>query len=390
MRPLSNLLVLDFSTLLPGPMATLLLAEAGAEVIKIERPDTGEDMRQYEPRWGTDGAIFALLNRGKKSLSLDLKLASDRAQLHSIIVGADVLVEQFRPGVMSRLGLDYESVAKLNPRIIYCSISAYGQTGPKRDTPGHDINLLAETGLLALSMSDSSDPVMPPTPLADIAGGAYPAALNILLALQERSVTGRGRHLDISMGDNVLTLAYWALARGWATGQWPGNRTDLVTGASPRYRLYGTRDGRVVAAAPLEQKFWDNFCRLIGVPRELRDDRIDPAATAAAVGAIIVSETAQVWAERFDSTECCCSIVGDLQSAVADLHFKSRGLFEHVVSNADGARMPALPVPIDPAFRAAPGTDLSAPTLAAYPTAQPPMPEEEPHPVKRSDDAKAI
>jgi len=152
LRPLQGVLVLDFSTLLPGPMATLLLAEAGAEVVKIERPGSGEDMRAYPPRWGADGVNFAMLNRGKKSLALDLKNPEHRAKLAPLLARADIIVEQFRPGVMQRLDLDYASVAKINPRIIYCSITGYGQTGPKRDVAGHDLNYIGDTGLLALSM----------------------------------------------------------------------------------------------------------------------------------------------------------------------------------------------------------------------------------------------
>src|SRR5262249_43544923 len=147
MRPLAGLFVLDFSSLLPGPLATLLLAEAGAEVVKIERPERGEEMRSHEPKWGRDSASFALLNRGKKSLALGLKQGADRARLAPLIERADVIVEQFRPGVMARLGLDYAAVAKVNPAIVYCSITGYGQASPKRDVAGHDLNYIGDAGL---------------------------------------------------------------------------------------------------------------------------------------------------------------------------------------------------------------------------------------------------
>src|SRR5437763_9472399 len=146
MRPLEGLVVLDFSTLLPGPLATLLLAEAGAEVIKIERPG-GDELRAWEPRCGTDSVQFTMLNRGKKSIVLDLKDPADRATLDPLLQRADVLVEQFRPGVMARLDLAYENVSRINPRLVYCSITGYGQRGPKMGTAGHDLNYLAETGL---------------------------------------------------------------------------------------------------------------------------------------------------------------------------------------------------------------------------------------------------
>src|SRR5688500_4820002 len=160
-QPLAGVLVLDFTTLLPGPLATLMLAEAGAEVVKIERPQ-GEETRSYPPGWEGESAIFALLNRGKKSVALDLKITTERERLLPLLRRADVLVEQFRPGVMARLGLDYETLEKVNPRLIYCSITGYGQNGPKRDVAGHDLNYIGDTGLLSLSMGPLDSPVVPP------------------------------------------------------------------------------------------------------------------------------------------------------------------------------------------------------------------------------------
>jgi alpha-methylacyl-CoA racemase len=365
MRPLEGLFVLDFSTLLPGPLATLILAEAGAEVVKVEPLERGEEMRAHLPKWGRDSASFALLNRGKKSIALDLKNAAERARLDPLLEGADVLVEQFRPGVMARLGLDYRTVAERNPGVVYCSITGYGQASPKRDVAGHDLNYIGDAGLLALSMGDAARPVVPPALVADIAGGAYPAVLNILLALQERRRTGRGRHLDVAMADNVFPFMFWALGQGFAGGAWPKNCAERLTGGSPRYALYRTSDGRMVAAAPLEQKFWDTFCDIIELDRELRDDRKDSAATRVRVAAIIEGETAEVWRARFAGRDCCCSIVADISDAIADPHYVGRGLFAHVLGNPEGATMPALPMPIDPAFRGPAPAPLSSPALGA-------------------------
>lgn len=366
MRPLDNLLVLDFSTLLPGPMATLLLAEAGAEVIKIERPGTGDDMRGYAPRWGRDGASFALLNRGKKSLAVDLKTGDGRARLAPLIARADVIVEQFRPGVMQRLGLDHETVSAINPGIIYCSITGYGQTGPKAMAAGHDLNYIGDAGMLGLSMGTPESPVIPPALIADIAGGAYPAVMNILLALETRRRTGRGARLDVAMADNVFPFLFWGLGQGLAAGSWPGNGADLFTGGGPRYRLYPTRDGRMVAAAPLEQKFWETFCDLIGLDEAHRDDARDPAGAAAAVARIIASRDAAHWRAVFDGRDCCATIVATLEEAVADPHFQARGLFSRQLANEEGAAMPALPVPIDAAFRDPPPDPLPAPALGGH------------------------
>ncbi|WP_244913960.1 CaiB/BaiF CoA transferase family protein, partial [Methylobacterium frigidaeris] len=230
MRPLEGILVLDFSTLLPGPLATLLLAEAGAEVVKVERPGRGDEMRTYEPKWGRDSVNFALLNRGKKSLAVDLKDPAERERIMPLVRRADVIVEQFRPGVMARLGLDYDSVRALNPKVVYCSVTGFGQTGPKRDVAAHDLNYIADTGLLALSMGPPEAAVVPPALIADIAAGAYPAVMNVLLALQARERNGEGCHLDVAMTDNLFPFMYWALGAGEAAGAWSGNGEDLVTG----------------------------------------------------------------------------------------------------------------------------------------------------------------
>ena len=366
MRPLEGVFVLDFSTLLPGPMATLLLAEAGAEVVKVEHPDQGEELRSYEPKWGADSASFALLNRGKRSIALDLKLSADQARLAPLLARADVLVEQFRPGVMARLGLGYDAVSAVNPGVVYCSITGYGQTGPKCGDAGHDLNYIGDTGLLALSMGSPASPVVPPALIADIGGGAYPAVINILLALQDRQHTGRGRHLDVAMSDNLFPFAFWALGSGLAAGHWPGSGTELLSGGTARYHLYPTRDERYVAVAAIEQRFWDTFCEIIGLEPHLRRDRDDPAATLQRVGKIIAGEGAALWRERFAGRDCCCTVVSGLEAALRDPHFQARGLFRHVLSNDRGDVLPALPVPIDPAYRSPPEQALVAPALGAH------------------------
>jgi alpha-methylacyl-CoA racemase len=349
MQPLAGITVLDFSTLLPGPLASLLLAEAGAEVIRIERPDGGDEMRGYEPRFGTDSANFAILNRGKKSIAIDLKRSDALEKLRPLISRADVLIEQFRPGVMNRLGLGYESLRAVNPGLVYCSITGFGQDGPRAQFAGHDLNYLALSGLLGLVRGADGAPTLPFTPIADIAGGSYPAVLNIMLALYSRQRSGSGCHLDISMAESVFTLGYWALAQGHADGRWPSPGGELITGGSPRYQVYATADGGYVAAAPLEQRFWENFCRLIGLDERHANDAADPQATRAAVAAIMRSRPTQYWQGRFDGQDVCCSIVRSLAEAVQDPHYRSRGLFTQTVRSG-AARMPALPLPLAPQF----------------------------------------
>jgi alpha-methylacyl-CoA racemase len=363
--PLSGIRVFDFSTLLPGPLATLLLAEAGAEVIKIERPD-GEDMRRFQPLWGAESVSFALLNRGKKRVAADLKDAKVRDRILELAKTADVVVEQFRPGVMDRLGLGYAAFRAVNPRIVYCAISGYGQTGPRKDRAGHDLNYIGDAGLLALSCGQPGNRVVPPALVADIAGASYPAVINILLALRQRDMTGEGSFIDISMAECVFPFMFWALGAGFATGQWPGNGADLLTGGSPRYRLYETRDGKVAAVAAIEQRFWTSFCAAIGLEPELIDDERDKAATILRVGKIIASKTAAEWLPIFDQADCCCSIVQDLPAALADPHFKARGLFAARLVNAKGQAIPAIPVPITPPLRPGAASDASSPALGAH------------------------
>jgi crotonobetainyl-CoA:carnitine CoA-transferase CaiB-like acyl-CoA transferase len=361
--PLDGILILDFSTLLPGPLAALLLAEAGAEVIKVERPGTGDEMRSYHPQFGSTAVNFALLNRGKRSIALDLKDPADRSRLASLLARADVVIEQFRPGVAARLGIDAASVHAVNPRAVHCSISGYGQDGPYRDRAGHDLNYIAEAGMLGLSAGPDGAPVLPPALIADIAGGTYPAVVNILLALYQRERTGVGIALDIAMADNVLTFLYWAMGDTWL-GKPPVPGGELVTGGSPRYDIYRSADGRWIAAAALEDRFWVELCALLELPAELRDDSRDPAASRAGVAAAFAGRPAAEWAVEFAARDVCCSIVLSTEESLAHPQFAARGLFDRRIADAGGAQLPALPVPIVPALRR-PDVVLGYPDLGA-------------------------
>ena len=354
--------VLDFTTLLPGPMATLLMAEAGATVTKVERPGMGDEMRNYEPRLGTTSVNFALLNRGKRSLAIDLKADDAHERLRPLLEGADVLVEQFRPGVMARLGLGYADVAEINPGIVYCSITGYGQEGARAGIAAHDLNYVADAGLLDLVAGTDGEPVLPHALIADIGAGAYPAVMNVLLAVLERDRTGTGRHLDIAMTDGVLAWMYWAYGNGLVDGQWPRRGAELLTGASPRYAIYRTADGRHVAAAPLEERFWTALCDMLDLPEELRDDARDPDATKAAIAERFARHPAAEWEKRFAGADVCCSIVRTVEEAAADPAFAARGLFDRVTGDGAGATTPALPVPLDPGLLD-PAARAAAPAL---------------------------
>jgi crotonobetainyl-CoA:carnitine CoA-transferase CaiB-like acyl-CoA transferase len=339
---LAGLKVLDFSTLLPGPLAGRMLAAAGATVWKIERPG-GEDMRRLGAAAGGVSIAWRLLNAGKEVLELDLKDAADRERLEPLLAQADVLIEQFRPGVMARLGLGYEALSARFPRLVYCSITGYGQTGGLAGRAGHDLNYLAETGLLALGQPGAAGPVVPPVLAADIAGGSYPAVINILMALEQRRRTGRGVHLDVAMSRNLLPFAWWAIGEALGTGVWPGAGDALLTGGSPRYQLYPTSDGRWLAAAPLEDRFWEVFCEAIELPAPWRRSS-DAAAVRQAVAERIRSRPAAEWEQRLGPLDACCTLVATLEEALTRSPVRDQGAIGTLAA-------PILPLPVDRMLR---------------------------------------
>lgn len=363
MAPLHSLLVLDFSTLLPGPLASLMLAEAGAEVIKIERPCSGDEMRSYEPKIGADSVNFHLLNHGKRSIAIDLKAPDALERLRPLIARADILIEQFRPGVMARLGFGAEALQAINPGLVYCSITGWGQTGPKAQVAAHDLNYMAETGLLGLTGGSDGAPVLPPILAADIAGGTMPAVINILLALRERDRTGVGAVLDIAMTDALFTFAYWGLGNGLHANQWPGRGDALVTGGSPRYNIYRTSDGAYIAVAPIEDRFWSVFCDLIALDAAFRHPDAAPNGAIAAVAARIAGRTAEEWRTLFAGHDVCCSVVATLEEAFADPHVRQRRL-RMLADDRPPESGLVLPLPIDPRFRV--DATQSAPALGEY------------------------
>jgi len=348
-RPLTGIKVVDFSTLLPGPLATLLLAEAGAAVTKIEKPG-GDDMRHFPPFLAGRSAAYRLLNNAKTIVELDLKSAKGKAQALQLAGTADVVVEQFRPGVMDRLGLGYETLKASNRNLIYCSITGYGQAGPRAKEAGHDINYLGMTGLLAQSWGDTEKPALPLTQIADIGGGSLPAVINILLALIGRERMGQGCHLDIAMADAMFMFGIFAQAYAASGEPIPDNGTGLLTGGSPRYNIYPAKCGTPVCVGALEEHFWQRLCDVLELGPEERNDRRDPKHVRERIGAAFATRTASDWAPLLHKADCCATILQDLSDAMADPHFRERGLFDRSLGDVQGL-VPALPVPLSPLFR---------------------------------------
>ena len=270
--PLHGIRVLDFTRVLAGPAASLALADLGAEVFKIEPPGTGDETRGFPPVRGGESHYFLSINRGKKSIVVDLKAPEGLALVKELAVKCDIVVENYRPGVMERLGLSYAVLSAINPRLIYCSISGYGQTGPLKDNPSFDIVLQAMSGALSVNGELGQPAVKLGIPLGDLVGGIN-GPIAILAALHERNGTGKGRQIDVSLMDGLMGMLGYLAQLAFFTGENPG-----PTGSQHQYLVpYGTfpaKDGSIVIAC-LTPGFWGHICRAIGRPELAADPRYD-------------------------------------------------------------------------------------------------------------------
>jgi crotonobetainyl-CoA:carnitine CoA-transferase CaiB-like acyl-CoA transferase len=313
MRPLDGLIVIDVTRLLPGAIATLCLADFGAEVIKIEQPGSGDSARAMDG----SGRLFSITNTGKKSVAIDLKTARGKELFLSLAEKADILVESFRPGVMERLGLSYDVLSKRNLRLIYAAITGYGQSGPYAGIAGHDINYLAMSGLLQfLTTHNRGAPTIPAIQIADLAGGSSQAIIGILLALEARHTTGTGQMIDISMCDGLSALLAVALSASPA-GKRP-IASELLSGAYACYSIYPARNDRWIAVGALESKFWSNLCRELG-----REHLIEQQFAAidrqgemkAEFSGIFATRDAEEWFEILRDRDCCAMPVRTIDEA---------------------------------------------------------------------------
>ncbi|VFQ42791.1 CaiB/BaiF CoA transferase family protein [Desulfoluna butyratoxydans] len=345
---LSGITVLDLSRLLPGPWCTMMLADHGARVIALENP-----------RYASQGAFPDLINRNKEHMGLDLKSDTGRAIFLKLAARADVIVEGFRPGVTDRLGVGYDHVKAVNPGIVYCSITGYGQTGPLRDTPGHDINYLSAAGALDL-MGSREAPHVPGLQVADIAGGSLSAVSGILLALFHRERTGRGQFIDISITDGTLALMHLALNISQETGKEPARCDTLLSHRYAFYNTYETADGKFVALGALEPKFWVAFCRATGLERfealQFDDNRREEIIQA--VGDLIKSKSLAHWSERFNAMDLCWSPVSSLSEAMDSRLFRER---EMVVESRNRNGKPAKTIGVPVKLSETPGSIRTAP-----------------------------
>lgn len=329
-QPLSGVTVLDLSRLLPGPYGTQILSDLGAEVIKIEEPGVGDYLRSLESETDDDGMdhFFAMLNRNKKSVTLNLKTDLGRELFYDLTEEADVVVESFRPGVVKRLGIDYETVRKRNPAIVYCSLSGYGQTGPYSQRSGHDINYTAVAGILGLNGPKNGPPVVPGTTISDLASGTF-LALSVMAAL----IGDGGEYIDLSMTDVAVTWTLPYIHRVFA-GQSAPSKGETRHQMYPSYGVYQASDGEYIAIAAVEKKFWTNLCEALGLEEHIEHHQAADEAIREVVQTdlqdVFQERTSDEWVEYLTNHDIPTSPVNDLNEVRTDNHIQERGIIvEH-------------------------------------------------------------
>lgn len=341
--PLAGVRVLDLTRLLPGPLATQHLADYGADVVKIEDTGAGDYARTLGAMGGDTSYLYQVVNRNKRSLRLDLKHPDGKAAFEKLVETADILVEGFRPGVMDKLGLGYEALARINPRLVFCSISGYGQTGPYALRAGHDINYIGYAGVLDQIGTAGGAPAISNLQLGDLLGGTMTALFGVLVALVDARASGKGRLVDVSMTDGVMAHAIFPLTEVLANGRVKPRGEDLLTGEVPCYGVYRTADGRYMAVGALEEKFWHLVCDTLGRP-DLKPAHLASGAAGAAaraeVAAIFGARTQAEWIEVFDAVDCCVTPVLTMEESLENPQLRARGM----VTEVGGVRQFGRPV----------------------------------------------
>lgn len=342
--PLDGVRILDLTRLLPGGVLGALLADLGADLVKIEEPTTGDYMRWSDKRIGPESAASWIVGRGKRSLAVDLKRPEGVALFLRLAETADIVVEGFRPGVSERLGIGYEAVAAVNPRIVYASLTGYGSDGPMRDVAGHDINYISYAGVLGMT-GPPGGPVCPPGVQVGDLGGATILGIAMLAALFSASRTGRGSRVEVAMYDAALAWTSVHAGELWASGEVPDPGQMLLNGLYACYNVYACADAKFLSVGALEPKFWATFCAAIDRP-DLIERHLDPNARAE-VAAVLATRTRDAWAERFVSVDACVAPVLDLGEALAYPLAAERGMVQQARLDRSGtATGPTLGTPI--------------------------------------------
>lgn len=334
--PLTGVKVLDLTRLLPGPYATLVMADLGATVDKVEDPNGGDYTRHMPPLKGDVSALFLGLNRNKRSIVVDLKTPEGVATLKGLVKHYDVIVETFRPGVMDRLGVSYDVLSKENPKLIFCSVSGFGATGPAKLKAGHDLTYIARSGVLGYGGEANGAPAMPGVQIADL-GGALFAVVGMLAALHERATTGKGRFVDVSLSDSSMAFLHMHLAARMLMGTEAGplqRGKEALNGGYACYGVYPTKDGRSLAVGALEPKFFQGVCRVLERP-ELFDEAYDTLRggserVRAELTKLFVTRTQAEWVTLFSQHDLCVEPVLEGDEVLSDPHLQARGHFAKV------------------------------------------------------------
>ncbi len=346
--PLDGIRVLDLSRLLPAPFCSMILADLGAQVDKVEDPSG--DYARVTPPFASDGmgVLFHWVNRGKRSIALDLKTSEGRDAFLRLVPHYDVLLESNRPGVLGRLGLGYETLRDIHPGLIYCALSGYGQDGPLEQRAGHDLNYVARAGILGFTGPVEGPPQMPGVQMADISGALY-SAIGILAALRGRELSGEGRLVDISLAESALTLATFGFSTrigGWAA---PAG-ADLLMGGLAIYNTYHTKDGGSVTLGALEPKFWRAFCEGVGIEPEMNALMPGPHQDTlrSKLRELFAERTREEWDAFSRKHDCCVEIVLTPEEVIQDPHFRARGVWVEG-STQDGTPLRQAKTPVAPA-----------------------------------------
>jgi crotonobetainyl-CoA:carnitine CoA-transferase CaiB-like acyl-CoA transferase len=330
-KPLDGLKILDFTYLLPGPYGTMLLADMGADIIKVENSESPDMMRMMPPYVDDMSAVYSHVNRGKKSLSINLKKPEALEIIRGLVREYDVIIEQFRPGTMKRLGIGYEQLAKINPSIIYCSLTGYGQTGSYSGRAGHDINYMALSGVESMSGRKETGPVLTGIQVADIASGSKNLVIGVLAAYISRARTGKGDCIDVSITDGVFSMSVFMTA-GYLAGDKEPIRGDILSGGA-LYDYYVTSDGGYLSVGPVEQKFFSVFCECIGC-QDIAPTGIINWNHKERVAKIIASKPLSHWREVFRSCDACVEPVYSVGEAISSPPLSERDMIVQVKTHA--------------------------------------------------------
>lgn len=333
---LSGITVLDLTRLLPGPYCSMILADHGARVIAVE-----------DKRFMADGLFMNTIYRNKEHVSLNLKTEKGKEIFFKLAQQADIVTEGFRPGVTERLGVDYESVKKVNPEIIYCSITGYGQTGPYRDRVGHDANYLSIAGVIDLIGEQDRPPSIPGVQLADIAGGGMNAAIGILLALQAREKTGKGQYIDISMTDGMVGFLPVALFFNQLTGEIPERSNTMLSHRYACYSTFETKDGKYLSIGAVENRFWNKLCEVLGVSEygPLQYDENRRIEIIDFMRDTFKKKTLDEWGEILGDLDICWGPIYNLKEAMQDKHLREREMFVEF-KDQDGKKTDTIGIPV--------------------------------------------